>query len=332
MNPNFFIVGAQRSGTTLLRLILNSHTKIIIPEESGFLMPLLNSKNSLKVLRQKEILRIINYLESNEQLKLWKFDFKIFKNKILKYERLTLIQLLDVLFESYKNTWNKEIIGDKTPSFFRKIKILKQINKNIKFIHIIRDGRDVFNSMRNFDKSKNNPSVMALDWNYKNHMISKSLESLDSSCKIKIRYEDILDRPVDTINTICTFLDIDFEEEMLSFYKESKFHIGKHHSKLIFSPINNKNKEKWKTELSSFEQKTFNSLSKKILLENSYELLESKINFTDYLKIYKNIFTGIPLRLFEVFRIKILHNYALRTGRPVSGLKVGKPAISKKGK
>ena len=93
MNPNFFVVGAQRSGTTLLRLILNAHSKIIIPEESGFLMPLLNKKKLKKTIKDKDLEMIINYLESNNQLKLWKFDFSDFKTRLLKRKNIKLLSL-----------------------------------------------------------------------------------------------------------------------------------------------------------------------------------------------------------------------------------------------
>ena len=36
---DFFIKGTQRSGTTLLRLILNAHSQICIPEDASFLKP-----------------------------------------------------------------------------------------------------------------------------------------------------------------------------------------------------------------------------------------------------------------------------------------------------
>ncbi len=37
-----FIVGSGRSGTTVLRLMINMHSRLRVPRESWFLMPLLD--------------------------------------------------------------------------------------------------------------------------------------------------------------------------------------------------------------------------------------------------------------------------------------------------
>ena len=75
MDP-FFIIGAQRSGTTLLRLILNAHSKIAIPEEGTFWMPLIRELRghfgeNIPATRLQGYLR---YIRINDQFKVWEMN------------------------------------------------------------------------------------------------------------------------------------------------------------------------------------------------------------------------------------------------------------------
>ncbi|MEO1923590.1 MAG: sulfotransferase, partial [Nautiliaceae bacterium] len=140
MPQPFIIVGTQRSGTTLLRLILNSHSKLAIPEEGTFLMPLLKEKYLNYVFQGKELDRVINYISKNPQFELWNKDFSSLFEEIKSKGRISLKELISNLYSFYAKLEGKLYWGDKTPSFFRKIDILRMLFPNAKFIHIVRDG------------------------------------------------------------------------------------------------------------------------------------------------------------------------------------------------
>ena len=56
----------------------------------------------------------------------------------------------------------KESWGDNTPTFFNMISTLLRIFPNAKFIHIVRDGRDVYLSRKKFDPTKKYVSLAAV--------------------------------------------------------------------------------------------------------------------------------------------------------------------------
>ncbi len=319
-----FIIGTQRSGTTLLRLILNSHSEISIPEEATFLMPLLKKKYLHKKIAGDSLKALLDYIKLNAQFKLWNYDHGDLLPRLADKKQLMLKDLIDEIYYSYCHSKGKKIWGDKTPSFFRKLDILHGLFPEAKFIHIVRDGRDIFDSWRKMDPSKNNASVIALDWSYKLFKIDRSFKKIPEGNRITIRYEDLLDDPEKTVMQICSVIGIGYEDNMLNFYRTSHDYIGDHHSRLIFKPLDRKNKYKWKKNLLPREISILNFLAGHYLKKYSYELKNNKLKLNDLIYMFKALTSGIPARIIQILRIKKTVEKAVKNGTSVDSLPVGK--------
>jgi len=325
--PPFFILGVQRSGTTLLRLMLNSHSRIAIPEEATFLRPLLTKDNAKGVLNSQDISKICNYLNKSPHFSLWNYDKSELFEFLQKHEEISLNNLIEAIYVSYLRSERKGAWGDKTPSLFRNIDLLYKLFPNAKFIHIVRDARDIFLSWRKMDPTKGNPSVVAMEWEYKCHKIEKFLNRIPEANRLRLRYEDLLGEPENTLKHLCNFLAFEYEPQMLSFHKKSKFYIGNHHSDLIFRPIDKSNKQKWKKQLSVKETKIITILAQRYLKEYDYEMFSEKSNVQDYLSVCASL-TGVPIRLAQVMKTNTLFKKALQ-GKEVSS-EVGKKPEEKR--
>ena len=97
-NPKIFILGVQRSGTTLLRLILNSHSHIAIPEEAAFLRPIIKKKYIYNEISGKDLKRIYNYLKNSPHYALWNYDSSKFLNWLEKQSSISLREFIHNLF------------------------------------------------------------------------------------------------------------------------------------------------------------------------------------------------------------------------------------------
>jgi hypothetical protein len=306
---SFFILGTQRSGTTLLRLILNSHSKIAIPEDSDFLRPILKRKFTEKPLKGNSLKNLIVYLKKNQHFKLWNYNPSDFFKYLEGRREISLKEFIESLYSSYNHHEGKTIWGDKTPSLFRKLDIISSLFPEAKFIHIVRDGRDTFDSWRRMDPLKNNASVVALEWRYKIWKIDNFLQKIPSANKVTIKYEDLIVEPGKVLKKICKVIDVEYEEEMLNFYKKSERYIGKHHSKLIFKPLFSKNLEKWKKNLNKREIEVFKLLAGRYLRKYNYEL-QGSISFGSIVNAIFNILYGLPKRLFNVTKTTLLFEKA----------------------
>lgn len=326
-NPPVFILGVQRSGTTLLRLILNSHSHIAIPEEAAFLRPIIKKKYIYNEIPVKDLKRICNYLENSPHYALWNYDSSKFLNWLKKQSSISLKEFINNLYMSYAESEGKVRWGDKTPSLFRKLRLLYKLFPSAKFIHIVRDGRDVFDSRRRMDSTKDNAAVMAIEWCYKIYKIERFLELLPPSNKYTLRYEDLLINPEETLKNLCGFMQVEYEPQMRDFYRKSKYYVGSHHSKLIFKPITSENLQKWKNNLSGKEIKILSLLAKRYLKKYRYEVDNVKLSFEDVIFLFSKMLIGLHYRLYTVFKANMLFKKSLKGKRVI--FKHGKQAEPK---
>lgn len=318
----FFIVGVQRSGTTLLRLILNAHSQIAIPEEARFLGPLLKRNAGRTVVKEPALSRLLNYLRANEQFRLWAYDSELFFQRLAGRDAVTLAELIDAMFSSYAESEGKSRWGDKS-LFFNSINILHELFPGARFIHVVRDGRDVFDSWRRMDATKSRPTVMALDWRYKLRSIERSVARLPADRTLTLRYEDLLASPRQIVQSICSFLNIEFEEEMFEFYKTSSKYIGEHHSSLIFSAINSSNAAKWKQRLSADEIKLYEAMAGKLLREYGYQTSSPSFSAHLLLLAAVDLLIGLPQRVWQVMSARWAYRRALRRGEAMKTIPTG---------
>ena len=313
--PHFYIIGAQRSGTTLLRLLLNNHPKIAIPEETTFLMPYLGKKlYSANTISDSEVEFWIKYLSQNAQFRKWGLPIE----KMDPIRELTLKpkDLVSYHYFAYAKYMNKKIVGDKTPPFIRKLPSLLAAFPNSKIIHIVRDGRDIYLSLRKLKHhSAKNLSVAALEWRIKLEIINQAKQKYPNRF-IEVRYEDLISDPDIVLKKICLFLEVEFDSKMMDFWKGSQKFIGSHHSELIFKPIKNDNQGKWRNKMVRNENLEYQLIARKYL--NYYGYFIDQENHSSKFMIIAKIITFLPVRIFRIVLNALQMLYASKFGKAVS--------------
>lgn len=318
MSSPIFIVGAQRSGTTLLRLMLNAHSQIAIPEEGTFWMPLLRrfKQNTDRIIDKAQLQRYFQYIERNTQFSLWGMNpANVFERIEQKDGGCTLAELMSGLYEAYAQCQDKTVWGDKTPSFFRMVPVLADLFPKARFINIIRDGRDIYLSWRRLDPTKKNVSVSAAEWLFKLYKAGNSLKTISQSRRLETRYEDLVADPDATLRNICKFLDVEYEDAMLNFWKTSDRYIGRHHSDLIFRPVSHESICKWKKQFTRREIANFQFIAKKALKSYGYELSPVCSDHTEtFFDVSWQLAWGLPHRAFQVIHTALDLDISARFG------------------
>ena len=150
-----FIVGAPRSGTTLLQYMLRSHPELSLPTgESHFLVPLYRDQTRFKALETETGIRAFlqdlhrrnpQFLETD--LHGIEFDIDRLAPELWAEGRRTVRDLIAGLFEKNAAGEGKHRWGDKTPYYVLHMPKLLDWFPKAQFIHLVRDGRDVAASM-----------------------------------------------------------------------------------------------------------------------------------------------------------------------------------------
>lgn len=285
MNNPFFILGNPRSGTSLFRIMLDSHPNIVVPPECGFIEWLFEKYKDWKLTEGFE--PFLNDLFETRKFETWKFDKDFLRIELNKSLPNTYQNLCGEVYMAYGKYMNSDPIkwGDKNNYFIHKLKKLDEIFPYAKYIHIIRDGRDVAVSYRQVNsaaiKSKYKPTLpntikeIALEWKRNVNIIQEFLSNKEDNSLI-IKYENLLNNPSKTLNNVTEFLNIRYDDKMLKYYQRNK--------KLVIEPeltIEWKKKtlekpdttriSRYKNEMAPYEIEKFEELTDPILKKYGYK-------------------------------------------------------------
>jgi hypothetical protein len=214
--PSPFIVGMTRSGTTLLRLMLDAHPELTIPPETHFIPDLIGAFNK----GQDTPETVMELLTENRR---WG-DFGISEKEMRK--ALEGIAPLDkpafparAFFQLYAKKQRKPRWGDKTPGYATKLRRIHRVLKEARFIHMIRDGRDVALSLEQRDAGLSTEQV-ARRWRHRINRTRRAAEEVPHY--IEVRYEDLITDPEATLRRICEYIELEYDPRMLDYHKRAE--------------------------------------------------------------------------------------------------------------
>ncbi len=215
-SPPIFIVGVPRSGTTLLRLMLDAHPRIACGPESPWLC----------AHHDRTIQRTFEYLTEHEQgyCKSYAMDRADVVTATRTY--------VDTLFTAYATKRGKHRWAEKTPGGAPYLAFIRELFPDALFIHISRDGMDVAASTAIVDGHRaavspvhtarlelgnglvtdNTPFAAALRHTYWERTIRGSL---DGAISLRIAYETLVQDPQRTAEEVCHFVGEPFDPAML---------------------------------------------------------------------------------------------------------------------
>ncbi len=218
-----FIVGNPRSGTKLLKNLLNQNPRIsLCYVETHFIPHFVHKYGDPVFLNTKEKLDAFYSEFNNLPFQAWNQDMG---NKLLSRADMDPIKYMtswgdicEYIIRFYSDEHDREttIWGDKTPSYMIEMPLLKRLYPASKFIHIIRDPRDVALSAKK--AWGHNLYRVATKWHDNLKLARQQAQTLGGDY-IEVFYEDVITDSETTLQKLCDFLDVTFTPGMLSMLK-----------------------------------------------------------------------------------------------------------------
>lgn len=267
IDNQIFIGGCSRSGTTLLGAILGAHSDCICPPESHFKVSVLrHCQREDGSIDLDAALRIISI---HWRFKLWNLHIDPDEAPDTSYE-----DLLTWLVESYARDRGvtAHIWVDHTPENVNYASLLLQLFPQAKIVHIVRDGRAVANSILPLDWGPNTV-IKAAPWWKAMVREGLALEAfLPAEQIVRLRYEDLVYAPEQTVRWLCERLDLPFEPGMMAAngFRPPGYTASQH--KLIGQRPDPGPATRWQRELPGRQIEIFESLAGDLLRQMGYEL------------------------------------------------------------
>lgn len=218
LHPFPFVVGSGRSGTTLLRAMLDSHPELAIPPESHFIVPLARSygKDGDGAFPTAAFLED---LFPNEFFAKWDLPEERVRRAFKRSEPASFSDAIRGLYACYAAHQRKPRYGDKTPAYVKNLYRLGDLFPEARFIHIVRDGRDV--ALSYLSLYMNDVGRAARKWKKMVQGGREAGATLGSGRYREVLYEDLIGDPEEVLRPLCSFIDLDFDLVMLGYFERA---------------------------------------------------------------------------------------------------------------
>jgi hypothetical protein len=216
--PAPFIVGVERSGTTLLRLMLDAHPALAIPGETWFIPTLVKSCADARDPRAE----FYAALTSDERWPIFHLDEDRLAERVAPIDPFDLGDAVRAFYQLYAERFGKPRWGNKSPGYTPHMVIIQSLLPEARFIHIIRDGRDVALSIQRWRRGADASTIgdLAVRWMLRISVARYQLTDLRHY--LEIRYEDLILRPEATMRIVADFIDLPWESAMLHYYEKAE--------------------------------------------------------------------------------------------------------------
>jgi Sulfotransferase family len=254
-NSPFFIVGSSRSGTTLLRLLLCGHSRLHIPPETWFIAPLVARFPLTGTFDTQQTRQVVEVMLAHPRWPDLDIPAEDLRAWAAALPAPTLADLIGLPYRHHLARAGKPRFGDKTPPYIAIVPQLATLYPSARFIHLIRDGRDVAVSFIDAGFHGRAYHGARFEWTRAVRLGEAWRRVMLADRFIEVRYEDLVRDPEAALRRICACLGEAFEPAMLDWRARIALVPAKErriHAKLA-RPIDGAAAQTWRQRLSGPE-------------------------------------------------------------------------------
>ena len=268
-DPPLIVLGVRRSGTTLLRVMLDRNPELAVPDESYF-VPQLARRHGGRVDRAA----FVDDLRRLPTLVEWDLSPDVVTPRL--DERMTAGDAIAAVFVAYAAERGKPRWGDKTPLYMQYLPLLERLFPTARYVHLIRDGRDAAVSYLAVPEG-----IMTAGWGHPRDAAGFACQwatevgaaralgaRVGRERYLEVRYEALVADPDAELRRVCGFAVLPYDDAMLGYVGQTDSARKQHQQRLNEPP--RVGVRDWRTEMPPSEVAGFEAVAGGLLHELGY--------------------------------------------------------------
>ena len=265
------VLGVRRSGTTLLRVMLDRNAELAIPDESYFVPQLAR--------RHRGIVQVETFVDDLRRLPTL-VEWKLAPDAVALRLRpqMTTGDAIAAVFEAYAAERGKSRWGDKTPLYMQHLPLLERLFPMARYVHLIRDGRDAALSFLSVPAGimtegwghPRDAAGFACQWATEVRDARALGERVGAGRYLEVRYEALVADPEAELRRICSFAALGYDDAMLAYVGQTDSARKEHQRRLDEPP--RVGVRDWRTEMAQDEITALERVAGDLLAELGYEV------------------------------------------------------------
>jgi sulfotransferase family protein len=190
--------------------MLDAHPELAIPPETEFIPQFPAACDAATFL---------SILEGHYRLPDLQIDLPSVAAPVQRLDPFDLGEALRIVYREYAAKFGKNRWGDKTPGYVRYMPVIEQVLPEAHFVHVIRDGRDAWVSIRDLWFGPNTVEEAARTWQA--WVLDARRDAELVSHYTEVKFERLVSEPEATLRDLCAYLELPWDEAMLSYYERA---------------------------------------------------------------------------------------------------------------
>ena len=277
-NSPFFIVGNERSGTTLLMAILGHHSRLAVPEVAWYyprFRPYLHSYGELS--RTENFRTLLSEMIFGLKTPFFGLDWNprsIVQEVLESTRENTFAEAYRGILQRYAEGVKKPRWGEKTPHNLFYVREILQDFPDAKFLNLVRDGRDVAVEQLRSAFGPRNAYSAALIWRRSQELAEHWSGALSQAQWLDVSYEELARDPEPVLRRVTSFLQEDYEPQVLEFHRGelARRRAQTRDHRALGGPVSTDYVGLYRRHLSSYEQGVFGQVAGAALERAGYSV------------------------------------------------------------
>ncbi len=266
----------------MLRLMLDAHSRIVIPFETNFISEdCLDTDQHGDLNDDDSVLSLVSQIQDKRFVKRGELGDLDPRHVLQRVQERTYGGVVYALFQTLAEQCGKSRWGDKSPNMVLKIDVIHRLFPEAVILHLIRDGRDVVMSRMGAWGSR--PSVInfAHEWAW-NVSVGRRLGAMLPDNYREVRYEDLVLQPAETLEQICQWIGESYEPGMLEYHHGAAGRMPAESMQFHANSVETPNPQKvfgWRTSMRLGHRAVVQAVARDLLNDLQYDLEEERLSF-----------------------------------------------------